>query len=133
MMTDPIADMLTRVRNAARARKPDVSIPHSNVKAEIARVLKDEGYIADYDVEGEGTTRALRLRFKPQGERVQGRALTNLRRISRPGLRVYARKTDIPRVLGGLGLVILATSHGVMSGRQATREGVGGEVIAYVW
>ncbi|MHB8572464.1 MAG: 30S ribosomal protein S8 [Candidatus Dormibacteria bacterium] len=131
MMTDPIADMLTRVRNANRARKADVSMPASRQKMEIARVLKDEGFIASFEVAGVGPERTLRLVFKPV-ERDR-RVISDLKRISRPGLRIYARKTDIPRVLGGLGLVIMSTSHGVMSGREANRAGLGGEVLCYVW
>jgi small subunit ribosomal protein S8 len=131
--SDPIADMLTRIRNANSARQSDVLIPLSRLKLELARVLKEEGYIQDYEVErapaGSGQMLKVTLKTHPDRRRV----ITGVKRISRPGLRVYARKTEIPRVLGGLGVAILSTSRGVMSGRQALREGVGGEVLAYVW
>jgi small subunit ribosomal protein S8 len=130
-IADPIADMLTRVRNANSARHPEVRVPASKLKLEIARVLKDEGYIAGYDVEADGTTQTMRIIFKSRPDRT--RVISGVKRISRPGLRVYARKTEIPRVLGGLGIAILSTAEGVMSGRQATRQGLGGEVLAYVW
>src|SRR6266487_1534319 len=131
VMTDPIADMLTRIRNANAARHAEVKVPASRLKLEIARVLKDEGYIAGYDVEADGTTQTMRIIFKSRPDR--SRVISGVKRISRPGLRVYARKTEIPRVLGGLGIAILSTADGVMSGRQALRKGVGGEVLAYVW
>ena len=130
-VADPIADMLTRVRNANSARHPEVRVPASKLKLEIARVLKDEGYIAGYDVEADGATQTMRIIFKSRPDRT--RVISGVKRISRPGLRVYARKTEIPRVLGGLGIAILSTAEGVMSGRQATRQGLGGEVLAYVW
>ena len=131
MSTDTIADMLTRIRNANSAGHPRVSLPASRVGVEIARVLKDEGFIAGFEV-GEGEQgQKLDITFKPKATR--GKSLAGLRRISKPGLRVYARKTEIPRVLGGLGIVILSTSHGVMSGQQATKAGLGGEVVCYVW
>jgi small subunit ribosomal protein S8 len=131
MSTDSIADMLTRIRNTNSAGHPRVTMPSSRVGSEIARVLKDEGYIASYDV-GEGEEgQKIDITFKPKSTR--GKSLTGLRRISKPGLRVYARKTEIPRVLGGLGIAILSTSHGVMSGQQATKAGLGGEVVCYVW
>ena len=131
IVTDPIADMLTRIRNANAARHPEVKVPASRLKLEIARVLKDEGYIAGYDVEADGTTQTMRIIFKSRPDRA--RVISGVKRISRPGLRVYARKTEIPRVLGGLGIVVLSTAEGVMSGRQANRQGLGGEVLAYVW
>ena len=130
-VSDPIADMLTRIRNANAARHAEVKVPASRLKLEIARVLKDEGYIAGYDVEADGTTQTMRIIFKSRPDRT--RVISGVKRISRPGLRVYARKTEIPRVLGGLGIAILSTSEGVMSGRQATRQQLGGEVLAYVW
>jgi small subunit ribosomal protein S8 len=141
VVSDPIADMLTRIRNASNARHADVRVPASKLKAEIAQVLKDEGYIASFEVESAADTQAagetLRIIFKsrPQGGGAgpAPRVISGIKRISRPGLRVYARKTEIPRVLGGLGLVILSTSQGVMSGRQALKAGVGGEVLCYVW
>jgi small subunit ribosomal protein S8 len=131
LITDPIADMLTRIRNANAARHAEVKVPASRLKLEIARVLKDEGYIAGYEVEADGTTQTMRIIFKSRPDR--SRVISGVKRISRPGLRVYARKTEIPRVLGGLGIAILSTSEGVMSGRQANRQGLGGEVLAYVW
>jgi small subunit ribosomal protein S8 len=131
MSTDSIADMLTRIRNASSAGHPRVSLPASRVGVEIARVLKDEGFIAGYEVGEAEQGQKLDIAFKPKSTR--GKSLAGLRRISQPGLRVYARKTEIPRVLGGLGIVILSTSHGVMSGQQATKAGLGGEVVCYVW
>lgn len=131
IVSDPIADMLTRIRNANSARHDGVKVPASRLKLEIARVLKDEGYIAGYEVEADGTTQTVRIIFKSRPDR--SRVISGVKRISRPGLRVYARKTEIPRVLGGLGIAILSTSEGVMSGRQANRQGLGGEVLAYVW
>ncbi len=131
--SDPIADMLTRIRNANAARQAEVRVPSSKLKLEMARVLKEEGYIADYEVEP-ATGHAgevLKITFVSRPDR--RRVISGVKRISRPGLRVYARKTEIPRVLGGLGIAILSTSKGVMSGRQALRAGVGGEVLAYVW
>ena len=140
VVSDPIADMLTRIRNASNARHADVRVPASRVKTEIAQVLKDEGYIQSFETEAApgGTGEVLRIIFKsrPQGAGTgprQQRVIGGMKRISRPGLRVYARKTEIPRVLGGLGLVILSTSQGVMSGRSALKEGLGGEVLCYVW
>ncbi len=129
--TDPIADMLTRIRNANRAGHPRVTLPASRVGVEIARVLKDEGYLAAYAVAPGEHGGNLEISFRPKVTR--GRALAGLRRISKPGLRVYARKREIPRVLGGLGIVILSTSRGIMSGQQANRLGLGGEVLCYVW
>jgi small subunit ribosomal protein S8 len=131
VVSDPIADMLTRIRNASGARHPEVRVPASRLKLEIARVLKDEGYVAGYEVEADGATQTMRIIFKSRPDRV--RVISGIKRISRPGLRVYARKTEIPRVLGGLGIAILSTAEGVMSGRQALRKGLGGEVLAYVW
>ena len=140
LLSDPIADMLTRIRNANNARHSEVRVPVSRLKLEIARVLRDEGYIDRYEVEtgDEAAGESLRIIFKAarggaeSGAR-QRRVITGLKRISRPGLRVYARKTEIPRVLGGLGIAILSTSQGVMSGREALKAGVGGEVLCYVW
>lgn len=133
IVSDPIADMLTRIRNANSARRQDVQVPASRLKLQLARVLKDEGYIAGFEVEKrpEATGEVLKIQFKARPDRQ--RVITGLKRISRPGLRVYARKTEIPRVLGGLGLVVLSTSQGVMSGRQALKSGLGGEVLCYVW
>jgi small subunit ribosomal protein S8 len=131
VLSDPIADMLTRIRNASGARHAEVRVPASRLKLEIARVLKDEGYIAGYEVDADGATQTMRIIFKSRPDRT--RVISGIKRISRPGLRVYARKTEIPRVLGGLGIAILSTSEGVMSGRQANGKGLGGEVLAYVW
>jgi len=129
--TDPIADMLTRIRNANTAGHETVDIPASKMKKSIAEILREEGFIRSYDVVTEGPQGTLRiiLKYGPEKEKV----ITGLRRISRPGLRVYSPRTEIPRLLGGLGLVILSTSKGIMSGKRAKREGYGGEVLAYVW
>ena len=130
-ISDPIADMLTRVRNASRAHHTEVIVPASRTKREIARILKEEGFIAEVGEERQGPTIVLRLTLKY----VDGKApvMSGLKRISKPGLRVYARKTEIPRVLGGLGLVIVSTSQGIMTGAQARKAQLGGEVLAYVW
>ena len=131
MMTDPIADMLTRIRNASRAHHENVVVPVSRTKREIARILKEEGFVADYEEVREGPTALLRIELKYVGGKAP--VVSGLKRISKPGLRVYARKTDIPRVLGGLGIVIVSTSQGIMTGSQARRAQLGGEVLAYVW
>jgi small subunit ribosomal protein S8 len=131
MSTDSIADMLTRIRNANASAHARVSLPASKQAVEIARVLKEEGYIADYVAAPTEGLPKLEIVFKPRHPR--GKALAGVRRISRPGLRIYARKTEIPRVLGGLGMCILSTSHGVMSGQQASKAGLGGEVMCFVW
>jgi small subunit ribosomal protein S8 len=130
-MTDPIADMLARLRNANSAYHDSVAMPHSKIKANIAEILKSEGYIAGYDVaEAEvGKTLTLQLKYGPSRER----SIAGLRRVSKPGLRVYAKSTALPRVLGGLGIAILSTSNGLLTDRQAAKKGVGGEVLAYVW
>jgi small subunit ribosomal protein S8 len=130
-VTDPIADLLTRVRNASAARHREVTLPSSRVKREIARILVEEGFIESFETQAEGVQEMLTMRLKY----VDGRTpvVTGLKRISKPGLRVYARKTEIPRVLGGLGLAILSTSHGIMTGAQARKEHLGGEVLCYVW
>jgi len=130
-MTDPIADMLTRIRNASRAHHAEVVVPASRTKREIARILKDEGFIADVREDRDGSVAILRLQLKYVDGKVP--VVSGLKRISKPGLRVYARKTDIPRVLGGLGIVIVSTSQGIMTGAQAKRAQLGGEVLAYVW
>jgi len=128
-MTDPIADMLTRIRNGQKARKVSVSIPASNSKEAIAKVLRDEGYITDYKVEGEGATKALVVELKYfKGKPV----IEKIERSSRPGLRIYRGKEELPKVLGGLGVAIVSTSAGVMSDRQAREKGVGGEVLCIV-
>lgn len=130
-MTDPIADMLTRVRNANSAFKASCAMPSSNKLVDIARVLKDEGYIVDYKVVEGVPVDSLDITLK-YGLKKQ-RTITGIRRISKPGLRVYAKKDDLPRVLGGLGIAIVSTSQGVMTDREARKAGIGGEVIAYVW
>ena len=129
-VTDPIADFLARVRNGVRAQQPEVLIPYSKIKAEIARVLKDEGYISDYSVD----TGAAHPRIKVINKLVdRSSAIAGLRRVSRPGLRRYVGADEIPRVLGGMGLAILSTSRGILSGREARKQKVGGELLAYVW
>ena len=132
-MTDPIADMLTRIRNGVRARLPKIDVPASKLKVEIARILKDEGYIANFRVveNGDGGQGAISifLKYGPGWERV----ITELQRVSRPGCRIYCGKGEIPRVYGGLGINILSTSRGVMTGRQAAKTGVGGEILCNVW
>jgi small subunit ribosomal protein S8 len=130
-MTDPIADMLTRVRNANSAFKDSVSMPSSRKLIEIARILKEEGYIRDYHVVSGEPQDTLEITLK-YGARKE-RTITGLRRISKPGLRVYAKKDELPRVLGGLGVAVISTSNGVMADRDARKAGVGGEVIAYIW
>jgi small subunit ribosomal protein S8 len=128
MPNDPVADLLTRVRNGAVARHETVSIPASRMKTEVARILRDEGYISGYELSTNARELVLRMKYIGKIPAVAG-----LRRISKPGLRVYARKTEMPRVLGGLGVAIVSTSSGVMTGREAERKGLGGEVLAYVW
>ena len=128
-MTDPIADMLTRIRNGQKARKVSVSMPASNEKEAIAAVLKDEGYISSYDTAGDGAARSLSVELKYfEGAPV----IEAVKRVSKPGLRVYRGKEELPKVLGGLGIAIVSTSAGVMSDRQAREKGVGGEVICTV-
>lgn len=131
MMTDPVADMLTRIRNAIRARHAKVDIPASNLKTELARILKEEGYIQNYKQIADDKQGILRvfLRRANDGSDV----ILGLSRVSRPGCRVYASKNDIPRVQGGLGINIISTSRGLMTGRQALREGVGGEILCDIW
>jgi small subunit ribosomal protein S8 len=131
MLNDPVADMLTRIRNANRALHETATMPTSGLKAEIARVLKDEGYIKDYRVEkGESfDTLVIELKFGKNRERI----ITDLRRVSKPGRRVYARKDRLPRVLGGMGTAIMSTSRGLVTSRTAQELGVGGEVICFVW
>jgi small subunit ribosomal protein S8 len=131
VITDPIADMLTRIRIANTANHDVVDVPASRMKSAVAQILKDEGFIVDFERVNEGPQGTIRIKLKygPNKEKI----ITGLRRISRPGLRVYTTKTEIPRVLGGLGLVIMSTSRGIMSGKRAKKEGCGGEVLAYVW
>jgi small subunit ribosomal protein S8 len=129
-ITDPIADFLTRVRNGSRAQQPEVLVPYSKIKAELARILKEEGYISDYSVDTSGE----RPRIKVINKLVdRSSAIAGLRRVSRPGLRRYVGADEIPRVLGGMGLAILSTSRGILSGREARKQKVGGELLAYVW
>ena len=130
-MTDPVADMLTRLRNANSAFHETVSLPHSKLKSGIADILKSEGYITDWTVEDArvGKTLTMSLKFGPNRER----SIAGIKRVSKPGLRVYAKSTEIPTVLGGLGVAILSTSSGLLTDRQAEKKGVGGEVLAYVW
>ena len=130
-MTDPIADMLTRIRNASLARHQSVMIPASGIKMEIARILKDEGYVRDYDVPPDMGGRMFRvwLKYGPDKKPV----LSGLKRVSKPGLRIYKKRKDIPLVLNGLGVAIVSTPQGVMSGREAFGKNLGGEVVAYVW
>ena len=130
-MTDPIADMLTRLRNANQAYHDSTSMPHSKIKTGIAQILKEQGYIAGFDIADAevGKTLTLHLKYGPSRER----SIAGLRRVSKPGLRVYAKSTNLPKVLGGLGIAILSTSTGLLTDRQAAKKGVGGEVLAYVW
>jgi small subunit ribosomal protein S8 len=131
MLTDPIADMLARIRNANKALHDTVEMPSSRAKVEIARLLKEEGYVRDYRIEdGESFKRlVIELKYGRNRERI----ITDLKRISKPGRRVYARKDRLPRVLGGMGTAILSTSNGVMTSRTAEQKGIGGEVICFVW
>ena len=130
-MTDPIADMLSRVRNASNAYHDTVSMPSSNLKVHIAEILKQEGYIADFTVEDAKVGKTLTIELKYGSTRQ--RSLSGVRRVSSPGLRVYAKSTNLPQVLGGLGVAIISTSQGLLTARQASEKGVGGEVLAYVW
>ena len=131
MVTDPIADMLTRIRNANAMRYKEVEVPASNLKQEIARILKEEGFIADYKIKENSVQNiiVLSLKYGQNKERV----ITGLKRISKPGLRVYAKAEELPRVLNGLGIAIISTSKGLMVDRQARKESLGGEVLAYIW
>jgi small subunit ribosomal protein S8 len=130
-MTDPVADFLTRLRNANSAYHETVSLPYSKLKANIAEILKTEGYIGSIKVEAAevGKTLTIDLKFGPNRER----SIAGIKRVSKPGLRVYAKSTELPRVLGGLGIAILSTSSGLLTDKQAAQKGVGGEVLAYVW
>ena len=131
MTSDPIADMLTRVRNAITARHPKVDVPASKLKAEIARILKEEGYIANFKVAEEGVKRVIKiyLKYGPNNSPV----ITKIERVSRPGCRGYVGQDDIPRVQGGLGINILTTPRGVMTGKHARKEGIGGELLCQIW
>ena len=130
-MTDPVADFLTRIRNANSAYHETINLPYSKLKGNIAQILKAEGYIADYKVQDAevGKTLVVDLKFGPNRER----SIAGIKRVSKPGLRVYAKANELPRVLGGLGIAILSTSSGLLTDRQAAKKGVGGEVLAYVW
>lgn len=130
-VNDPIADLLTRVRNAIQAKHDVVEIPASKEKVEIARILKEEGFIRDYLVSGEGIKKSITivLKYGPNNERV----ISGLKRISKPGLRVYAKVNEVPRVLNGLGIAIITTSEGMLTDKQARQKHVGGEVLAYIW
>jgi small subunit ribosomal protein S8 len=130
-MTDPIADMLTRVRNANSAHKESVEMPHSKMKQHIAEILKREGYIGDFEVTDAlvGKTLAISLKYGPNRER----SIAGIKRVSKPGLRVYAKTTNLPKVLGGLGVAIISTSTGLLTDKQCAQKGVGGEVLAYIW
>jgi small subunit ribosomal protein S8 len=130
-MTDPVADFLTRLRNANSAYHETINLPHSKLKGNIAEILKSEGYIAGFEVKDAevGKTLSVELKFGPNRER----AIAGIKRVSKPGLRVYAKANELPRVLGGLGIAILSTSSGLLTDRQAAKKGVGGEVVAYVW
>jgi small subunit ribosomal protein S8 len=129
-MTDPIADFLTRLRNASAAGKAEFLTPYSKMKSEIARVLKAEGYITDYELDKSGAHPQLKVRTKFVNK---APAFSGIRRISRPGLRRYVGSQDIPRVLGGMGIAVLSTSKGILTGHEARRQKLGGEVLAYVW
>ena len=131
MMTDPIADMLTRIRNANMVRHDRVEIPASNVKRSIAGILKKEGFVKDYEYIADNKQGIIRiyLKYAPHNQRV----ITGLKRISKPGLRVYAKKDELPKVLGGLGIAVISTSQGLMSDREARQAGCGGEVLCYIW
>jgi small subunit ribosomal protein S8 len=130
-MTDPVADFLTRLRNANSAFHEEITLPYSKLKSNIAEILKAEGYIASFKVADAevGKTLHVELKYGPNRER----SISGIKRVSKPGLRVYAKSTEIPRVLGGLGIAILSTSSGLLTDRQASKKGVGGEVLAYVW
>ena len=131
LITDPIADMLTRIRNALTAKHEDVLVPASTVKKAIAEILLEAGYIKSFDIREDGVAKYIHidLKYGPNKQRV----ITGLKRISKPGLRIYARKDQLPKVLNGLGIAIISTSRGIMTDREARKQGVGGEVLAYIW
>ncbi len=131
VVTDTIADMLTRIRNANQMRYQEVSVPASNLKCELAKILKEEGFIEDYKVEKDDVQGNILLTLK-YGQNKE-RVITGLKRISKPGLRVYAKSDEIPKVLNGLGIAIISTSHGVMTDKEARKQNLGGEVLAYIW
>jgi small subunit ribosomal protein S8 len=128
-MTDPISDMLTRIRNAGRALLPAVELPHSRIKADVAKILKAEGYVGDVAVEGDAKKK-IKIRLKYNGKK---NVIEGLKRVSKPGLRRYVGAAEIPRVLGGLGVSIVSTSEGVMTGAQAKKKNLGGELLCYIW
>lgn len=128
--TDPIADFLSRLRNASRALKPELNVPYSKIKAEIARILEKEGYINGFELDTSAQLPQIKIKTKLQN---RSSAITDLKRVSRPGLRRYVGAQDVPRVLGGMGVAIVSTSQGIMSGREAKRQNLGGELLAYVW
>ena len=130
MVTDPIADMLTRIRNANQQRHDEVVVPCSKLKVELAKILKNEGFINDFKVEGEGVIKNIVITLKYKGN---DRVITGLKRVSKPGLRQYAKVNEIPKVLNGLGIVVLSTSQGLMTDKEARAKQVGGEVLAYIW
>lgn len=130
MVTDPIADMLTRIRNANQQRHDEVVIPNSKLKVSLAEILKNEGFIKDYRVESEGIIKNIVVTLKYKGN---DRVITGLKRVSKPGLRQYAKVNEIPRVLNGLGIVVLSTSQGLMTDKEARAKKIGGEVLAYIW
>ncbi len=128
-MIDPIADMLTRIRNAGRALLPTVEMPHSKLKESVANILKKEGYVSEVSVDGK-TAKTIKLRLKYEGKKS---VIEGLKRVSKPGLRQYVGATEIPRVRGGLGVAVVSTSEGVMTGQQARKKNIGGELLCYVW
>ncbi len=133
-MSDPIADMLTRIRNAIQRQHKNVNIPHSKIKVELARVLKEEGYLLDYEVLPDQPRQVIKIKLKYLGDRrTRESAITGITRVSKPGKRVYVGKQEIPWVLNGMGVAIITTSQGVMTGQKARRKGVGGEVLCQVW
>ena len=131
VVTDAIADMLTRIRNAKSMRYEEVQVPASNIKKEIARILKDEGFINDYTINNDNAQGTILLKLKYTDKKES--AITGLKRISKPGLRVYAKSDEIPKVLNGLGIAIISTSKGIMTDKEARKENLGGEVLAYIW
>ncbi len=130
MVTDPIADMFTRIRNANQQRHDKVVVPCSKLKVDLAEILKNEGFIKDYKVEGEGVVKNIIITLKYKGN---DRVITGLKRVSKPGLRQYAKVNEIPKVLNGLGIVVLSTSQGLMTDKEARAKQIGGEVLAYIW
>jgi small subunit ribosomal protein S8 len=131
-LTDPIADMLTRIRNAVAVRHDSVLVPGSNPKVALARIMKDEGFIEDFEILRSGVQRTLRVRLKYRDNKKEP-AVSGLKRVSKPGLRVYVESKKIPRIYGGIGVAIISTSQGVMTGSEARRRGIGGEYICYLW